>query len=72
VESEPDLLNPEFTYNENSQLSRVDYDDGSYKVFTYDEDQKLIQSDFVSNGITKRKTFIYDGDVLNRVEQTTI
>jgi hypothetical protein len=71
-ESEPDLLNPEFTYNENSQLSRVDYDDGSYKVFTYDEDQKLIQSDFVSNGITKRKTFIYDGDVLNRVEQTTI
>lgn len=43
----------------NGSLARVDYADGSYKSLTYSEG-KLVQVDFVREGVTLRKTLSYD------------
>jgi hypothetical protein len=63
---------PAFTYAGDGSLEQIDYDDGSYKEFTYSAG-KLAQIDFfISGGDTIRKTFNYTGDVLMSIDQTTL
>ncbi len=52
-------LNPVFTYNVDSELTRIDYASGNYKLFTYSTGT-LTQLDYVKGVTTYRKTFIYD------------
>ena len=55
------LLKPktaEYTYT-GSDLTRVDYVDGSYKELTY-TGGNLSRVDYVINGVTWRKDFTYD------------
>jgi hypothetical protein len=63
-------IGPAFTYT-NGALTRIDYDNGSFKVFTY-TDGVLTQLDFVVGGVTTRKTFNYTGDLLTSIDQETI
>lgn len=63
---------PEFTYDDEDRVLRVDYDDGSYKTFEYD-DGLLTRIDFaISGGDTIRKDFVYSDGLLIRVDQTTV
>jgi hypothetical protein len=63
---------PSFTYDGGGVLTRIDYDDGSYKEFTYVADV-LTQIDFIIfGGDTIRKTFNYTGDVLTSIDQVTL
>jgi hypothetical protein len=63
---------PSFTYDGDGVLTRIDYDDGSYKEFTYVADV-LTQIDFIIfGGDTIRKTFNYTGDVLTSIDQVTL
>lgn len=67
-----EYIGPQFTYDGSGTLTRIDYDDGSYKEFTY-ADGKLTQIDFIIfGGDTIRKTFNYTGDVLNSIDQITL
>ena len=61
---------PEFTYT-SGVLTRIDYDDGSYKTFTYTSG-KLTRIDFVDGATTIRKDFVYSGDTLVSIDQTTL
>lgn len=63
-------VGPEFTYTD-GVLTRIDYDDGSYKTLTYSSG-RLSQIDFVSGGVTRRKTFNYSGDTLASIDETTL
>ncbi len=61
---------PAFTYT-SGVLTRIDYDDGAYKVFTYTSG-KLTQLDFVVGSVTTRKTFNYSGDTLTSIDEVTL
>jgi hypothetical protein len=61
---------PEFTYT-SGVLTRIDYDDSSYKTFTYTSG-KLTRIDFVQGATTTRKDFVYSGDTLVEINQTTL
>jgi len=61
---------PAFTYT-GDLLTRIDYDDASYKLLDYTGDL-LSQIDFVRGAVTYRKTFNYSGDVLTSIDETTI
>jgi len=70
--SAPEYIGPEFTYDGDGLLTRIDYDDGSYKLLTYSDD-KLDQIDFyIFGGATIRKSFNYSGDTLASIDQTTL
>lgn len=63
---------PEFSYDVDGRLERVDYDDGSYKTFTY-TDGVLSLIDFAIFGsYTVRKEFVYSNDVLIRIDQSIV
>lgn len=53
-----DLKGPSFTY-ENDNLTRVDYDDGSFKTLTY-ASGRLSQISINRNNIIVTKTLFYD------------
>lgn len=61
---------PAFTYSA-GVLTRVDYDDGSYKLFSY-TGGALSQVDIVALGVTRRKTFNYTAGVLTSVDEVTL
>jgi hypothetical protein len=61
---------PEFTYT-SGVLTRIDYDDASYKTFTYSSG-RLSRIDFVQGSTTTRKDFVYSGDTLVEINQTTL
>ena len=65
-------IGPDFTYTL-GVLTRIDYDGGEYKIFTYGGGGELTVVDYVSNGITKRKEFFYGlGGELSHINQTYI
>lgn len=65
-----DLLNPQFIYA-SGLLTRIDYDDGKYKVFTYSSGQ-LNQIDFYDGFKTIRKTLNRIDGVLTSITQTEL
>lgn len=62
------LTGPEFTYT-SGRLSRIDYDDGSFKTISYAGD--LIDSIVLErpDGSVLTKTFVYSGEQLIRVDE---
>lgn len=50
---------PQFTYA-SGVLSRIDYSDGSFKVFTYGGNGQLSTIDYTVGSATTRKSFVYD------------
>ncbi len=62
------LKDPVFTYNTAGDLTRVDYQGGSYKAFTYDSNGNLSTLEYLVNGVFGIRTFIYSNDVLQRIE----
>lgn len=53
-------------------LTRIDYDSGNYKTFSYTSGV-LTQLDYVVGTVTTRKTFNYNPDgTLASIEQTVI
>ena len=67
------FISPSFTYNGSGAITRIDYSDTSYKVFTYTSG-RLTQIDFHVFGITSiiRKSLVYSGNTLISITQTTI
>jgi hypothetical protein len=60
------------TYDGNGDLTRIDYDNGSYKTFTY-ASGLLTQVDFVRPGLsTIRKTLSYTDEVWTGTTETEI
>ncbi len=57
----PGLKNPVFTYTAD-QLTRIDYDNGSFKTLTYIGDSVLDTISFTENGITTTQNFVYDSE----------
>lgn len=58
---------PEFTYDLAGNLVLVEYPDGSYKAFTYDN-SVLTQIDYLLDGEIGTRFFVYSGDTLQRIE----
>jgi len=56
--SPPPLTDPDFTYT-SDVLTRIDYSNGSYKLFSYDLNDRLEIIDHVDGAITVRKEFFY-------------
>ncbi len=56
---------PEFTYS-GGAISRIDYADGSYKLFTYTSG-KVSQVEHVFPDRTLTKSFIYSGETLTDI-----
>lgn len=65
-------VGPDFTYT-SGDLTRIDYEDGSYKLLTY-VSGVLDQIDFYVFGSAniKRKNFIYSGGALIRIDESII
>lgn len=62
------------TYD-SGRLSRIDYDDGSYKLLTYDAGHgyRLQRIDYVHGSATTRKDFIFNLDgSLHEIVQTEL
>jgi hypothetical protein len=56
----PEPTGPSFTYV-NGDVSQIDYDGGEQKLFTYNVGGDLEQVDFIQDGLTLRKEFVYTG-----------
>ena len=68
----PEPLGPSMTYDASDNLERIDYDDGSFKEFSYNGDQ-LSRVDFTdADGVVFRKDFVYSGDTLTDVNETYV
>lgn len=67
---DPETRGPAFTYSM-GQLTRIDYDDGSFKIFSY-SGGRLAQIDFTRAGITRRKTFNYTLGILTSIDETIL
>jgi hypothetical protein len=66
-------INPVFLYDTDGNVSQINYESGNYKVFTYDTEGILLQMDYVTDALTKRRTFNYDIDgVLTSITDTEI
>jgi hypothetical protein len=66
------LKSPVMTYTA-GQLTRIDYDDGSFKTFSYTAIGDVALIDFTKGGTTTRKTFNHDGNgVLVSIVQTVV
>lgn len=61
---------PQFTYTA-GVLTRIDYEDSSYKLLTYD-DGTLNRVDYVKDGATTRKEFVYDAGVLIAIQESVV
>lgn len=63
---------PVLSYGVGGALSRIDYADASFKLFSYDAD-RLDHIDYTKGGITTRKTLAYNGDgTLHSVTPSTL
>ena len=63
------LAGPSFTRT-TGILTRIDYDDGEFKVFTYDEAGSLATVTLTDGDSTILKTFNYTGGLLTSIDQT--
>ena len=64
-------IGPALTYT-GGVLTRIDYDSGNYKTFSY-INGVLVQLDYVVGIVTTRKTFNYNPDgTLASIDQTAI
>jgi hypothetical protein len=65
VNSESDLKSPQFTYNTANQVSRIDYANGIFKLFTYST-TGLLQTMTLNlgNSTMLTKTFSYNASNL--------
>lgn len=71
INGAPVDTSPTITYV-GTQVSRIDYAGGSYKLFTYDEG-RLSQLDYIQSNSTTRKTFTYNPDgTLAAITQTVL
>lgn len=73
-ESVSDLFqSPDFSYDGNGNLTLITYGDGSTKTFSYTSN-KLTQIDFqiLGKSYIKRKTLIYSGDTLIRIDPSIV
>lgn len=64
----PPVRGPAFTEDVSGNLTQIDYDDGSQKIFTYNGDQ-LSRVDLIRDGWTFRKDFVYSGETLTDVNE---
>lgn len=64
-----DLIRPDpsFTYDTEGNLTNVDYPDGSFKEFTYTAGV-LTSITYELGAASGTRTFVYTGDVLERIE----
>lgn len=64
---------PEFTYNPDGTLGRIDYFEGSFTEYFY-ASGKLAYFDYHEFGVFPiiRKTLIYSGDTLTSIDQTIV
>lgn len=58
---------PEFTYDLAGNLTRIDYQDGSFKTFAY-TNGLLTQITYELDGVVGIRDFVYDNEVLQRIE----
>lgn len=58
---------PEFTYDLAGNLTRIDYPDGSFKTFAY-TNGLLTQITYELDGVSGIRDFVYDNEVLQRIE----
>jgi hypothetical protein len=65
------LTGPSFTYNDQGDLVRVDYDDARYKTFEY-AGGELTSVTFFDFDATYQKTLIYSAGRLTDVVETTL
>jgi len=65
---EDDLTGPEFTYT-GDLLTQVDYDDGSYKTFSYTGSRLDESVLYLISGTVITKTFNYTGDTLTSITE---
>lgn len=63
-------IGPEITWT-GDLVTRVDYDGGEYKVYTY-TGTRLDRVDFVRGATTTRKDFVYTDGRLTAINQTEI
>lgn len=56
------LTDPAFTWAVNGDLLQVTYAGGQTKAFAYDGLGRVSTIDFLSGGVTRRKTFTYDAE----------
>jgi len=67
-------INPEITYS-SGRISRIDYSNGSFKVFSYDalNGYRLDYFDYTNEAVTTRKQLVYNLDgTLHEIVQTII
>ena len=65
-------LDSVFVYNQSgTQLDRINYQDGSYKAFTY-ATGRLVQLDHVTGGLIMRKAFTYAGETLVSIDESRL
>jgi hypothetical protein len=64
----PPPVDANFIYSD-GKLIRVDYVDGSYRIFTYSGD-KLVQVVYTKDSINKTRTLNYSGNILVSVVNT--
>ena len=55
------LLGPDITYTQGI-VSRIDYDGGEFKLFTYSDDETLLSIQLTVLGVTTTKTLNYDDE----------
>lgn len=63
--------NPKFFYTL-GKLTRIEYDAGAFKNFTYDVGGLLTNIEFFFNGVTRLKTLNYTLGVLTSIDEVTI
>lgn len=65
------LTGPLFTYT-GDKITRIDYDNGSYKTLSYTGDKLTQMIVFYISGTTIQKDFNYSGETLLSIDETSI
>ena len=60
-------ISPVFTYGGSGEITRIDYADTSYKLFTYSSGILQTIAFHIFGGAIKLKTFIYSGSTLVQI-----
>lgn len=65
------LTGPEFTYT-GDKVTRIDYDNGTYKELSYTGDKLTQMIVYYVSGTTIQKDYNYSGDTLLSIDETEI
>jgi hypothetical protein len=65
----PTPMDASFVYDSNGRVIRINYEDSSYKTFTY-SDSKLVKVVYMKGSVTETITLNYLGDALTSVVNT--